>query len=156
MKRDLRCFQPQKLVLIQLNLGFSFYHFHDRNDTSVCSQIAQLQLGSKQERPFEIIGITLIEDDHLGDWSPEKDCCWQLMFRQPVRKPSSASSEDGLSKCCLNVSHHQQQSLRISVSQMIIFNQGMLLLGSNQSLNAPLLRTQIRMTRHASSARAKY
>ena len=19
---------------------------------------------------------TLIEKDHLGDWSPEKDCCW--------------------------------------------------------------------------------
>ena len=22
---------------------------------------------------------------HLCDWSPEKDCCWWLMFRQPVR-----------------------------------------------------------------------
>ena len=20
------------------------------------------------------------ENDHLGDWSPEKDCCWQLTF----------------------------------------------------------------------------
>ena len=27
---------------------------------------------------------TLIENAHLGDWSPEKDCCWQLTFQQPV------------------------------------------------------------------------
>ena len=33
---------------------------------------------------FEII---LIEKDHLGDWSPEKDCCLGLMFQQ--QKPSS-------------------------------------------------------------------
>ena len=25
----------------------------------------------------------------MGDWSPEKDCCWRLTFRQPVRKQSS-------------------------------------------------------------------
>ena len=36
--------------------------------------------------------ILLIENDHLGDWSPEKDCCWRPMFRQTVRKPSSESS----------------------------------------------------------------
>ena len=35
--------------------------------------------------------MTLIENDHLGDWSPEKDCCIRLTFRQPVRKPSSES-----------------------------------------------------------------
>ena len=35
----------------------------------------------------------VIEKDHLGDWSPEKDCCWRLMFRQPVRRPSSESSD---------------------------------------------------------------
>ena len=37
---------------------------------------------------------TLIEKDHLGDWSPEKDCCWWswLTFRQPLRKTSSESS----------------------------------------------------------------
>ena len=34
----------------------------------------------------------LIENDHLGDCSPEKDCCWLLTFRQPVQKPSSDSS----------------------------------------------------------------
>ena len=39
----------------------------------------------REERSF------LIEKDHLGDWSPEKDCCLRLMFRQPVRKPSSES-----------------------------------------------------------------
>ena len=32
------------------------------------------------------------EKDHLGDWSPEKDCCWWLTFRNPVREPSSESS----------------------------------------------------------------
>jgi len=36
---------------------------------------------------------TLIEKDHPGDRSPEKDCCWRLTFRQPVRKPSSESFE---------------------------------------------------------------
>ena len=35
---------------------------------------------------------TLIEND-LGDWSPVKDCCWRLTFRQLVRKPSSESSD---------------------------------------------------------------
>ena len=39
----------------------------------------------------------LIEKDHLDDWSPEKDCCLRLTFRQPERKPSSESS-DGLSQ----------------------------------------------------------
>ena len=33
----------------------------------------------------------MIEKDHLGNWSPEKDCCWRLTFRQPVQKPSSES-----------------------------------------------------------------
>ena len=37
--------------------------------------------------------ITLIEKDHLDEWSPEKDCCLRLTFRQPVRKPSSKSSD---------------------------------------------------------------
>jgi len=36
----------------------------------------------------------LIENDQLGDWSPETDCCWRVMFRQAVRKPSSESSKD--------------------------------------------------------------
>ena len=34
----------------------------------------------------------MIEKDHLGDWSTEKDCCLRLTFRQPVRKPSSEST----------------------------------------------------------------
>ena len=33
--------------------------------------------------------VTLIEKDHLGDWSPERDCCLRLTFQQPVRTPSS-------------------------------------------------------------------
>ena len=36
---------------------------------------------------------SLIEKDHLGDCSPKKDCCLRLTFRQPVRKPSSKSSD---------------------------------------------------------------
>ena len=39
-----------------------------------------------------ILKYTSIEKDRLGDWSPEKDCCYWLTFRQPVRKPSSESS----------------------------------------------------------------
>ena len=37
--------------------------------------------------------IFLIEKDHLGDRSPENDCGFWLTFRQPVRKPSSESSD---------------------------------------------------------------
>ena len=33
-----------------------------------------------------------IENDHLGDWSPEKHFWWRLTCRQPVWKPSSESS----------------------------------------------------------------
>ena len=36
---------------------------------------------------------TLFENDHLVHSSPEKDCGWRLTFRQPVRKPSSESSD---------------------------------------------------------------
>ena len=39
------------------------------------------------------IYLQLIEKDHLGDWSPENDCCWQLTFQQTVQKPSSESSD---------------------------------------------------------------
>ena len=39
---------------------------------------------------------TWIEKDHLGDWSPEKECCLRLTFQRHVRKPSqSPDSEDG-------------------------------------------------------------
>ena len=34
----------------------------------------------------------LVYKDHLGDWSPEKDCCWWLTFWQAVGKPYSQSS----------------------------------------------------------------
>ena len=42
---------------------------------------------------MRMISITLIEKDHRGDWSPEKDCCLRLTFRQPVQKPSAESSD---------------------------------------------------------------
>ena len=41
-----------------------------------------------------IMWDSLIEKDHLGYWSPEKDCCYWLTFRQPVWKPSSESSSE--------------------------------------------------------------
>ena len=50
-------------------------------------------------------GVTYIDwkKDHLGDWSPEKDCWYWLTFRQPVPKPSS-ESEGGFRTGCRNVS----------------------------------------------------
>jgi len=53
---------------------------------------------------------TLIENDHLGDRHPEKDC-FLTLFRQPVLKPSSESRiapEDGLRTGCQNISCKQQ------------------------------------------------
>ena len=35
--------------------------------------------------------LALIEKNHLGDWSPEKDCCLWLKFQQQVQKPFSES-----------------------------------------------------------------
>ena len=51
--------------------------------------------------------------------------------RQPVRKLSSKSSEDEFCTCCRNVSQKTTVLFRTSITQMIFFNQGMLLLGSN-------------------------
>ena len=34
------------------------------------------QLSFSMPSKFIITVIELIENDHLGDWSPEKDCCW--------------------------------------------------------------------------------
>ena len=36
--------------------------------------------------------ITLIEKDHLGDWSPEKDYCLRLTFRPQVVETSVANN----------------------------------------------------------------
>ena len=30
----------------------------------------------ERRRILNSVKATLIEKDHLGDWSPEKDCCW--------------------------------------------------------------------------------
>ena len=38
-------------------------------------------------RPSRVDVGLMSTKDHLGDWSPEKDCCYRLTFRQPVRKP---------------------------------------------------------------------
>ena len=47
------------------------------------------------ETQIEQYSFTLIENDHLGDWSPENGCCWRLAFRQPVPKPSSECLDCG-------------------------------------------------------------
>ena len=39
------------------------------------------------------ISRRFIQKGYLGDWSPEKDCCLRLTFRQPVLKPSPKSSD---------------------------------------------------------------
>ena len=63
---------------------------------------------------------TLIEKDHLGDWSPEKD--WWLMFRQLAQKPSWLWRW-----LPLRLSKRQSLTtvlLRTPIPQMISFNQG--------------------------------
>ena len=51
-----------------------------------------LATGYAIEKLLLKIFFSSIENDHLGDWSPEKDFWWRLTFRQPVWKPSSESS----------------------------------------------------------------
>ena len=73
----------------------------------------------------------MIENDHLCDWHPEKDCCLQLMFWQPVLKPSSEIKTFLWRWLSHRLSKHQLQTtvlLRTPVIQKIIFKQGMLLL----------------------------
>ena len=55
----------------------------------------------------------MTENDHLGDWIPEKDCCLRLTFRQPVQKSSSElslDSEDGFRTGCRDVSRKKSPS----------------------------------------------
>ena len=78
---------------------------------------------------------TLIEKDHLGYWSPEKDCCLWLMFQQPMRKSESSlltlkmpSSES--SHLMHRLSKRQSQTtvlLKTPITQMIVSNQGELI-----------------------------
>ena len=65
----------------------------------------------------------LIENDNLGDWSPEKDCFWWLTFRQPVRKPSSESTPTTV-----------LLRTRTPGTQTIIFNEGISILGASHFL----------------------
>ena len=51
------------------------------------------------------------QNDHLGDWNPEMDCCRRLTFRQPVR----TDSEDGFRTGCRNASRQQQSFSSIKV-----------------------------------------
>ena len=88
---------------------------------------------------------TLIEKDYLGDLSPEKDCCWWLMFRQPVQKPSSESRR----WLPHRLSKRQSPTtvlLRTPITQMIFFNQGMLLVGSKHFLKACIYYTSVSYT----------
>ena len=36
--------------------------------------------------------MTWIENDHLGDCSPEKNCCWRLKFRHPFQSSLKMAS----------------------------------------------------------------
>ena len=90
---------------------------------------------------YHYYNYSLIENDHLGDWSPEKDCCWRLTFRQPVRKPCSESSDVQSQVIDFRLLHRlsKRQSpttvlVRTPVTQMIILNQGISLLASNHFL----------------------
>ena len=101
----------------------------------------KLKLSYIKKSTLTKIILKLIEKD-LGDWSPEKACCWRLMFPQSVQKPSSESSD--------SFSHLKIQKpwwviwlvnrykvavgLRTPITQMIFFNKGMLLLGANHFL----------------------
>ena len=72
----------------------------------------------------------MIENDLLGDWSPEKDCCWRLTFRQPVWKPKInhlTLAEDGFRTGCRNVGR-QQQSYSGLQSPRIIFNRAIMII----------------------------
>ena len=80
---------------------------------------------------------TLIEKGHLGAWSPEKDCCLWLTFRQPVRKPSSEWNHLTLKMASAQVVETivaNNSPYQTPITEMIFFNQGMLLLGSNHFL----------------------
>ena len=46
------------------------------NDHKTVTAVAQEMLPT--------VLYALIEKGHLGDWSPEKDCCLCLTFQQPV------------------------------------------------------------------------
>ena len=63
-----------------------FYHFCLSN----CS-LQSLQIDQWTDLWYLLYYLrnAFIENDHLGDRKPEKDCCWRLTFRQPVRKASS-------------------------------------------------------------------
>ena len=38
----------------------------------------------ENQQVHESILLTLIEKDHLGDWSLEKDCCLSVLLRTPI------------------------------------------------------------------------
>ena len=93
------------------------------------------------------LSYIMIEKDHLGDWSPEKDCCWRLTFRQHVRKssifwlwrwfPHRLSKRQSLTTVLL----------RTPITQVIFFNQRMLLLGSKHFLISYFLYQQSTLSR---------
>ena len=58
--------------------------------------------------------------------------CNYDLYPYPITKGDiiSLDSEDGLRTGCQNISHKKTVLLRIPINQMIVFNQGMLLLGS--------------------------
>ena len=82
----------------------------------------------------------MIENNHQGDWRPEKDCCWLLTFRQPVRKPFSESNEkemteDGFRTGCREVSRKHQSFTGLQSPD--ILNQGILTIIKPRSYLTP-------------------
>ena len=66
----------------------------------------------------------MVEKDHLGDWSPEKDCCLQLEALLFATDVSSDLTLKMASRRLLKCHLHTTALLR-SLIRQIFFNQGM-------------------------------
>ena len=87
VKQSERHYPKKQLRAVTSTLLLSFYV------TVGIAEVSQYLVATKGfEKNNQQFVIALIEKDHLGDRSPEKDCCCWLTFRQPVLKPSSESS----------------------------------------------------------------
>ena len=77
----------------------------------------------------------LIENDDLGDWSPKKDCCWRLYIALAICSEAFFRVKwlrRWLPHRLLKCQSPTTVLLGTPINQMIILNQGMLLLGSNR------------------------
>ena len=107
MKSDLRCSQPQKLALIQTLVS----HIIIFTIETILPFVLKLLT------PWRYARKSLWDNRFNFDWrwlSGRLESWEGLLLAtdvpQPARKPSSASSEDDLRECYLNVSHHHTVS----------------------------------------------